>query len=108
MTINETTYEVRGAIYDVYHALGPGLLESVYEEALALIKRENPFPAICGRVCNKRCEDACTRGTIDRPVSIDEVKMAEAAGFQSVSLGESRLRTETAALVAVHIMNLFD
>lgn len=38
--------------------------------------------------------------------SIDEVKMAVAKGFQSVSLGKSRLRTETAALVAVHIMNL--
>ena len=48
--------------------------EGRYLEALALIKRENPFPAICGRVCNKRCEAACTRGTIDRPVSIDEVK----------------------------------
>ena len=48
--------------------------EGRYEEALALIKRENPFPAICGRVCNKLCEDACTRGTIDQPVSIDEVK----------------------------------
>ncbi len=45
-----------------------------YDEALALIKRENPFPAVCGRVCNKRCEDACTRGTIDAPVSIDAVK----------------------------------
>ena len=48
--------------------------EGRYDEALALIKRENPFPAICGRVCNKRCEAACTRGTIDKPVSIDEVK----------------------------------
>ena len=45
-----------------------------YEEALALIKRNNPFPAVCGRICNKRCEDACTRGTIDAPVSIDAVK----------------------------------
>ena len=48
--------------------------EGRYDEALALIKRENPFPAICGRVCNKLCEDACTRGKIDAPVSIDEVK----------------------------------
>lgn len=48
--------------------------EGKYEEALALIKTQNPFPAVCGRVCNKRCEDACTRGTIDQPVSIDAVK----------------------------------
>ena len=34
MTVNEITYEIRGAIYDVYKELGPGLLESVYEEAL--------------------------------------------------------------------------
>ena len=34
MTINEITYEIRGAIYEVYKTLGPGLLESVYEEAL--------------------------------------------------------------------------
>ncbi|MBQ2210696.1 MAG: GxxExxY protein [Prevotella sp.] len=34
MSINQITYQIRGAIYDVYKALGPGLLESVYEEAL--------------------------------------------------------------------------
>lgn len=45
-----------------------------YKDALALIKKENPFPAVCGHVCNRRCEDACTRGTIDQPVAIDEVK----------------------------------
>lgn len=45
-----------------------------YTEALELIKRENPFPAVCGRVCNRRCEEACTRGTIDEAVAIDEVK----------------------------------
>ena len=48
--------------------------EGRYEEALALIKRENPFPAICGRICNKRCEQACTRGSFDQAVSIDAVK----------------------------------
>lgn len=45
-----------------------------YREALELIKRENPFPAVCGRICNRRCEDACTRGTVDEAVSIDAVK----------------------------------
>ncbi len=45
-----------------------------YEDALALIKKDNPLPAVCGRVCNRRCEDACTRGTIDQAIAIDEVK----------------------------------
>ena len=45
-----------------------------YRETLQLIKRENPFPAVCGRICNRRCEDACTRGTVDQAVAIDEVK----------------------------------
>ena len=45
-----------------------------YRDALALIKKENPFPAVCGHVCNRRCEDACTRGTVDQAVAIDEVK----------------------------------
>ena len=48
--------------------------EGKYTEALELIKRENPFPAVCGRICNRRCEDACTRGTIDRAIAIDAVK----------------------------------
>ncbi len=45
-----------------------------YKEALALIKKENPFPAVCGRICNRRCEEACTRGKIDQAIAIDEVK----------------------------------
>ncbi len=45
-----------------------------YKEALELIKKDNPFPAVCGRICNRRCEDACTRGTIDKAVAIDAVK----------------------------------
>lgn len=45
-----------------------------YQDALALIKKENPLPAICGRICNRRCEDACTRGRVDQAVAIDEVK----------------------------------
>ncbi|MBU3136791.1 FAD-dependent oxidoreductase [Clostridium gasigenes] len=45
-----------------------------YREALELIKKENPFPAVCGRICNRRCESACTRGDIDEPIAIDEIK----------------------------------
>ena len=45
-----------------------------YTEALALIKKENPFPAVCGRICNHRCETECTRGSVDEAVAIDEVK----------------------------------
>ena len=45
-----------------------------YQEALALIKKNNPLPAICGHICNRRCEDACTRGTVDQALAIDEVK----------------------------------
>ena len=45
-----------------------------YKDALELIKKENPFPAICGRVCPRFCEDECTRGDIDDPIAIDEIK----------------------------------
>lgn len=45
-----------------------------YAEALELIKKENPLPAVCGRICNRRCEDACTRGQIDEAIAIDEIK----------------------------------
>ncbi len=45
-----------------------------YKEALELIKHENPFPAVCGRICPRKCESACTRGDIDEPLAIDEIK----------------------------------
>ena len=48
--------------------------EGRYMDALKLIKHENPFPAVCGAICNKRCEEACTRATIDQAVAIDEIK----------------------------------
>ena len=50
-----------------------------YMDALKLVKNENPFPAVCGAICNRRCEDACTRGTIDEPIAIDEIKKFIAA-----------------------------
>lgn len=49
-------------------------LQGRYREALKLIKTENPFPAVCGAICNRRCEDACTRASIDEAVAIDEIK----------------------------------
>ncbi len=48
--------------------------EGRYTEALELIKKENPFPAVCGRICNKACESACTRASVDSAVAIDDVK----------------------------------
>ena len=53
--------------------------EGRYLDALKLIKQDNPFPAVCGSVCNRRCEDRCTRGTIDQPLAIDEIKKFLAA-----------------------------
>jgi len=45
-----------------------------YMDALELIKKENPFPAVCGRICPRKCESGCTRGDIDEPVAVDEIK----------------------------------
>ncbi len=45
-----------------------------YTDALELIKKENPFPAVCGRICPRKCESECTRGDIDEPVAVDEIK----------------------------------
>ena len=53
--------------------------EGRYMDALKLIKQDNPLPAVCGAICNRRCEDRCTRGTIDSPVAIDEIKKFIAA-----------------------------
>ncbi len=79
-----------------------------YQEALALIKKDNPFPAVCGRVCNKRCEEACTRGTIDEAVAIDAVKKflaeqdlnAETRYIPPVVIASSRL-THWAQKIAI-------
>jgi len=45
-----------------------------YKEALEMIKKDNPFPAVCGRVCPALCESACTRAALDEAVAIDDVK----------------------------------
>lgn len=45
-----------------------------YRDALELIRKENPLPAVCGRICPRKCESECTRGDIDDPIAIDEIK----------------------------------
>ncbi len=48
--------------------------EGRYQDALRVIKEDNPFPGICGRICNHRCETACNRGRLDEPVNIRALK----------------------------------
>lgn len=49
--------------------------EGDYLAALELIKKHNPLPAVCGRICSHPCEAACTRGGVDEPLAIDAIKM---------------------------------
>ena len=48
--------------------------EGRWEDALRVIKMDNPFPGICGRICNHRCETACNRGQVDEPINIRALK----------------------------------
>ncbi|MFO8036218.1 MAG: FAD-dependent oxidoreductase [Anaerolineales bacterium] len=48
--------------------------EGRYADAYWTIRRENPFPSVCGRVCNRACETACSRGEVDEPVNIMGIK----------------------------------
>ena len=48
--------------------------EGRWDDALRVIKMDNPFPGICGRICNHRCESACNRGQVDEPVNIRALK----------------------------------
>ncbi|MDT8304315.1 MAG: FAD-dependent oxidoreductase [Anaerolineae bacterium] len=48
--------------------------EGRWHDALRVIKMDNPFPGICGRICNHRCETACNRGLVDEPVNIRALK----------------------------------
>ena len=56
----------------------PGFISAIaqekYAEGLKLIKREMPFPGICGRVCPHPCEERCNRGSIDKPIAIEALK----------------------------------
>lgn len=48
--------------------------EGKYGEALKVIKRDNPFPAVCGRICPHNCENECTRSVVDDAIAIDDIK----------------------------------
>ncbi len=48
--------------------------EGRWQDALRVIKMDNPFPGICGRICNHRCETACNRGQVDEPINIRALK----------------------------------
>jgi heterodisulfide reductase subunit A-like polyferredoxin len=48
--------------------------EGRWHDALRVIKMDNPFPGICGRICNHRCETACNRGLVDDPINIHALK----------------------------------
>ncbi len=48
--------------------------EGRWHDALRVIKMDNPFPGICGRICNHRCETACNRGQVDEPINIRALK----------------------------------
>ena len=48
--------------------------EGRWQDALRVIKMDNPFPGICGRICNHRCETACNRGLVDEPINIRALK----------------------------------
>jgi len=48
--------------------------EGRWQDALRVIKMDNPFPGICGRICNHRCESACNRGLVDEPINIRALK----------------------------------
>lgn len=45
-----------------------------FKEALEVVRRVNPFPSVCGRVCHHPCEEVCNRGLLDKPIAIQWLK----------------------------------
>ena len=50
------------------------IAERRFEDAYRVAAEPNPFPSVCGRVCAHPCEEACTRGSVDEPISIASLK----------------------------------
>jgi heterodisulfide reductase subunit A-like polyferredoxin len=81
--------------------------EGRYADAYRTIREDNPFPSVCGRVCNHKCEEACSRGKVDDPVNIMRLKRfvadwasthPEETGFFGKNPVSSLLRTTGARL----------
>lgn len=81
------------------HTTGHRFITHCYQE----VERTNLFDQLC---CLQSSDDALVLVGPEGDFSIDEVRQAVEAGFVSVDLGKSRLRTETAGLVAVTMMQL--
>jgi NADPH-dependent glutamate synthase beta subunit-like oxidoreductase/NAD-dependent dihydropyrimidine dehydrogenase PreA subunit len=82
------------------------IAEGKFKEALALIRKQNPLPGICGRVCHHPCEGACVRGEVDGPVSIRALKrfaadweVANEPGYSYVDEYEIQKKDERVAVV---------
>jgi len=61
--------------------------EGRLEDAFKVLLKTNPFPAICGRVCDHPCQTRCRRGTLDEPVAIKNLKRYIADYAKPASLG---------------------
>lgn len=84
-----------------------------FKELIINNKTENKFIAYCDEIQKKHLKNLATKGTNtliligpEGDFSFEEVKLAVENGFSVVSLGNSRLRTETAGIIACHIVNL--
>ena len=79
--------------------------EEEFEEAYQLIMSRSPLQSICGKVCDRPCEVACTRGFMDEPIMIREIKrfvldMAEREGWQPRVLSD-RVKTRSQAVAVI-------
>ena len=92
--------------------------QSRFEEALRVIKEDNPLPGICGRVCHHPCEEACRRNDLDQAVAIRDIKrflsdFEASSGFVKLEMPEREKRDEKIAIVgsgpagltAAHFLN---
>ena len=73
-------------------------------EAIEVIRRDNPFPWVCGLVCTRPCELMCVRGRIDKPISIKFLKAfaAERAHVRNAITATRPKRRTKASKVCRH------